>query len=645
MPRVAALWRTAKPLPQPPMAREPPMQAHDRLPEPPLPVALKPEFQFHKFSDHPAGLHFLLFGPCAILPLIDAAIKKSIRIDHLAMLVDDHRNTHFDPPLETIAGKLYDANIITFPLRAIMANGGSELGGAGNDIFWPRIALSEDISAYFDGCVELLKSQIHGMDHLLGARPTFFLSFWAPRRNFLGNLFPKYSLSNPSWFVQRLNQAMSEIIAAWPNTYMVDVNEILDSLGRDRLQDDYVRELAHASNMFDTTFEDDGRRLQPGTPVSEIYDLGLQPYVFGEKLLDLLLDNLQIIRQDSPIKLIIVDLDDTLWRGVLADSDRSEFERIDFWPLGLAEALLVFKARGGMLAICSKNDEALATAEFNRVWRGKLKLEDFVSIKINFESKSKNIEEILDEVNILPKNALFIDDNPREIDEVSSVIPDLKILSKEHNDWRRAILLSPETQVVTVTQESKRRTEMVRAKIARDQTKASVSRDDWLKSLEIEQRYHVISSVSDPHFARAFELINKTNQFNTTGKRWTNEEINAHFAEGGYLFCCFLKDKTVDNGLISVHALKHNLIVQTVLSCRVFGLFAEYAAGHIVCAHTLGKHGSVRGQIQDTGRNFSSHQYFARMGFTDLGDGVFETTHAPPHPDCVRSVTPVLWPA
>ena len=615
-----------------------PLHASEAQTSEPRTAQAQREFAFHNFVSDPVKPVLLLFGPCSILPLVDAAARRTVKIDHIAMLVDDHRNTHFDPPLETIADRTYDANVVTFPLRAIMATGAVDICGFGNDIIWPRLALTNQIEVYFEACVETLRKQIQSLYDTLNGRPTFFLSFWAPRQNFLGNLFPKYSLSNPSWFVQRLNQTMSEIVSEWRNTFFIDVNEILDSMGRYTIQDDYVRELSHASNMFDTDFEDDARRVQPGTPVSGIYKTGNQPAIFGELLLDLLMDNIRIIKQENQIKLIIMDLDDSLWRGVIADSDRSEFERHDYWPMGIAEALLVFKARGGMLAICSKNDDTRARAEFDRVWRGKLRLDDFVSIKINFESKSENIAQILKEVNILPASALFIDDNPREIDEVLSVFPDLKTLSKEHNDWRRAILLSPETQVVRVTDESKARTEMIQAKIVREEAKTSMSREDWLKSLQIEQKYHVIRSTGDQYFARALELLNKTNQFNTTGKRWTEKELSDHLAEGGSLFCCFLKDKTVDNGLISVHVLMRNSIVQSVLSCRVFGLSSEYAAGHLVCARILEEYPSVEATVIDTGRNFSSHQYFTRMGFTELEAGRFETTSVPPHPVAIHSL-------
>ena len=88
------------------------------------------------------------------------------------------------------------------------------------------------------------------------------------------------------------------------------------------------------------------------------------------------------LRGDERVKLIIVDLDDTLWRGVAAESQREGWERVEGWPLGLAEALLYFKRRGGLLAICSKNEREPTLERFAAIWRDGLRIEDFASVKI-----------------------------------------------------------------------------------------------------------------------------------------------------------------------------------------------------------------------------------------------------------------------
>ncbi|MCA7998057.1 HAD-IIIC family phosphatase [Burkholderia metallica] len=599
-------------------------------------------FDFHKLSRTASDpLKLTFFGPCAILPIVDSAIRHGHNVSHISMTVDEDRNTHFSPPLSDIDHESADANVVTLPLRAVMAGGSVKFCGFGNEIFWPRLKSEQDVREYFDECVQYIKDFIESIPEILNGKPTFFLSFWEPRRNFLGNLLPRYSLQNPQFFVESLNREMEKVVRTYSNSYILDVNDVLNSMGRFRIQDDYARELSHASSLFDGGFEDDDKRIQKSTPVTHIYDVDGQPDVFGHCVLKVIEENIAIIKNRDPIKLIIMDLDDSLWRGVLADADRSEFERVDFWPMGLAEALLTFKARGGLLAICSKNDEHLAKAEFDRVWRGRLTLDDFVSIKINFEPKSQNITEILEETNLLPGSALFIDDNPREIDEVTAAIPDIRTLSREHFDWRRAILFSPDTQVANISKESIQRTESIKAKIVRDEQKKKMSREEWLKSLDIKQRYSVVRSSTDSDYNRAFELLNKTNQFNTNGRRWTAEEMNALFAEGGFIFCSFLRDKSADNGMIGLHLVKGNEILQSILSCRVFGLLSEYASMNVLSTYLLGRHALIRANYSATGKNFYCEKYYLNCGFTEAGQ-YLELTSAILHPDTVISDTTTI---
>lgn len=600
-------------------------------------------FPFHRLEpEAEQKLHVAFFGPCALLPIINYATNHGHDVIHVTMGVDESRQIHFSPPLSEVNHEKAEVNVIGLPLRSVMAAGALPFDGFENEVFWPRLKTEEDHENYLKYCIDYISEFVTSISDLLDGKPTFFLSFWEPRQNFMGSLFPRFDLSNPQYFVTRLNAEMERIIRAYPNTFLLDVNDVLNSMGRFRIQDDYARELSHASNIFDTTFEDDGRRIRNSTPVSHIYDVDGQPDVYGHCVFNVIRNNLAIINAAAPIKLIIMDLDDTMWRGVLADGDRTPYERTDYWPMGLAEALLVYKARGGLLAICSKNDPELARAEFDRVWRGRLKLEDFVSVKINFQPKSENILEILDEVNLLPANVLFVDDNPREIDEVRCVIPELRFLSEEHMDWRRAILLSPSTQVPRISTESRQRTQTLRAKISRDQTRQKMSREEWLRSLHIQQRYTVVRSDNDRNFARAFELLNKTNQFNTTGQRWSLDAIKKLFVQEGYIFCVFLRDRQTDNGLIGLHLVQKNRIIQSILSCRVFGLCSEYASMQVLAQHILEKYPTVTGGFTATGRNFYCENYLEKCGFTREGDD-FVTRIAPACPPEVTNEDKIAW--
>jgi len=417
---------------------------------------------------------------------------------------------------------------------------------------------------------------------------------------------------------------------------MLDVNALANAFGRRRIQDDYTLHIAHASYISDFDVSYDTNRLQKSIAPSAMYQSAEAIKEFGQHLIERLAESIKVIRQSHPIKLIIVDLDDTLWRGVAADDDRPDWEFTEGWPLGLVEALLIFKRRGGLLAICSKNDHDGTAARFEKIWKGRISLSDFASVKINFDRKSANIEEILNEVNILAESTLFIDDNPREIEEVREAFSQLRTLSAQHYDWRRVILTSAETQSFLNTTESQNRTELIKAKIQRDSARKGLSTGDWLASLEIKQRHKLISDQNDSDFERAFELLNKTNQFNTTGRRWTRDEIVTRMAGGAYFVASFLRDRLVDNGLVGLSLVDGNEILQAVLSCRVFNMEAEYSSGHVVCNLILENHDTVVGRFAETGKNFTCREYFKNMGFEKNGD-IFVTAKLPPHPTHIES--------
>src|SRR6266853_747201 len=103
---------------------------------------------------------------------------------------------------------------------------------------------------------------------------------------------------------------------------------------------------------------------------------------------------------------------------------------------------------------------------------------------------------------------------------IKAAFPDMRVLGPNPYLWRRILLWSPETQVATVTAESAARTEMVQKQVEREGQRKRLSREDFLGSLEVGASLSEIASTNDARFARALELINKTNQFNTTGKRW-----------------------------------------------------------------------------------------------------------------------------
>lgn len=581
----------------------------------------------HETVDDAPNPKLLFLGTCGVASLLVGLRNQGVESEHLIW-----ESLSFSP-LPEFDEEAYDAIIVSVTLLHIFPEAAAVLEperAFGNGIYLPRAIALGRAREFLDACTGFIRQCVASILPLCAKRPVFFLSFLEPKHNYLGNLLPRYDLSNPAYFVQKLNEALAEAIAGQANAHFFDLNEILNLVGRARIQDDYTTTLGHGNVIVDDTT--DINRIQPSTPPSAMWETLPAQIEFEQVLARRLLDNLAILRQPLQIKAIIVDVDDTLWRGIAVEElHKPHWEFTEGWPIGVAEALLFFKARGGMLAICSKNDAAALRGRWPHIYQGRLRLADFASIKINFERKSENIQAILAELNILPRNALFIDDNPREIDEVRAAFPDMQFLSADHHDWRRKILMSVSTQVASISGDAALRTASVQANALREQARAGLSYEEWLASLDLRQTIAVIYGSDHPRFERAFELLNKTNQFNTTGRRWARTEMEALLADGGMLICSMLRDRMADNGMISVLVVHGDEIVQAVLSCRAFKFGAEIAAANLACQLILAGHGQVRGRIVDTGLNKTCHSYFAKLGFEER-DGVWIGAAVPPVP-------------
>jgi FkbH-like protein len=449
---------------------------------------------------------------------------------------------------------------------------------------------------------------------------SFVANFLVPQQNPNGRLLPRYDLRNFSYFIERLNEHLAQEVATYKNAYLLDLDQVSASVGRRYVQDDSVCTIAHGSTFANFADDKDQKRIEPPKlPVTRLYNAKVG--IFIDEVWREAKAMYRTLRQIDPVKMVIVDLDDTLWRGVLAEQDSVSLEAIEGWPLGVIDALAFLKKRGIILAIVSKNEESNVRRIFEQLLRHRLPLDGFALKRINWLPKSQNIAEIIAEANLLPKNVVFVDDNPVERAAVAASFPDLRIIGADPYAVRRILLWSPETQVATVTSESSRRSEMIQAQVIRETARKTLSREEFLNTLNVEITFLEIASVDNPQFPRAFELLNKTNQFNTTGKRWTLEDISRSLLQGLRLICFSVEDKFTEYGLVGVVLLEKNRIVQYVMSCRVLGLDVEKA----VLAY-------VTGLVQETGAtiinavlvetvaNFPCRKLYSDSGFSQAAD-------------------------
>ncbi|MGD0106908.1 MAG: HAD-IIIC family phosphatase [Rhodopila sp.] len=567
------------------------------------------------------GINTLWIGPCHIEGFSMFAGRAGCTAQHLLYSSFPYENVSpFDPAP-------FDCIIVGLTLRNLLLSTGGE---PAKDFQHLRPDWNSDnIEAFFNNCHTEMVRQIDNIYGQAGRKPIFFVPFLEPSFNFLGNLVKQGGQLDIATFVAQLNQGMQAHVSLLHSAYILDLNELTSCVGRMHLQDDLISFYTHAVFIgdFDVDLDEKtGRFVAPVKP-TDIYDAPNRWRMLNEVMWGRLLDNMKILRQIDMVKLIIVDLDDTLWRGIAAEplpheADNEEHFRTIGWPMAFAEALLYFKKRGGLIAICSKNDHDATVERFHTLWGNRIKLEDFCSVRINWERKSENIAAILKEVNLLPESAVFIDDNPREIDEVLREFPGIRALGFQHYDWRRIILQAPEMQVAVISAESQQRTDLIRAKVARDAHSTDTSRIEWLHSLDIKVNFAAIHAVSDDTYGRAFELLNKTNQFNTTGRRWTSEEMGSLLDQGGYLLTMAVADRHANNGIVGIAVIKHETILQVVLSCRVFGMGVEDAFLRHIALRMSGSHAELTASEFATDRNLVSRDYFTRNGFVRGEHGI-----------------------
>lgn len=345
---------------------------------------------------------------------------------------------------------------------------------------------------------------------------TFVMGFLKPQQNPMGRLLPRDDIRNLVYFVEQVNVELRKLVAAYSNAYVVEMDDVVSSIGRRHFQDDVLWPTNHGAALGDNDVPADPNRLVKPTPPSELF--ALQTYEGMRAIWAEVEAMYRTARQVDAVKMVIMDLDDTLWRGVAAEN-QDVVPHMEGWPLGVAETLLWLRKRGVVLAIASKNDASTVERLWERMYWGSLTLDDFPIRRINWDSKILNIEQIMKTASLLPRNVVFIDDNPAEREAVKAAFPEIRVLGAELYTVRRALLWSAETQVPAVTMESAKRNEMMQAQVQREEARAVMSPEEFIKSLNVVIDTHVIGDTKDPQFARAFELINKTNQYNTTGRR------------------------------------------------------------------------------------------------------------------------------
>nr|WP_278287483.1 HAD-IIIC family phosphatase [Ruminiclostridium josui] len=280
-------------------------------------------------------------------------------------------------------------------------------------------------------------------------------------------------------------------------------------------------------------------------------------------------------------KVIVLDCDNTLWKGVCGE-EGAQGVIISEPFMRLQEIMLDCYREGMLLALCSKNNEADVWEVFDSNNGMLLKKEHFVSWRINWQSKADNIREIAQELNLGVDSFIFIDDSPVECSEVMTKLPEVLTLNLPENAEQIPSYLQHVWAFdrIKVTAEDAQRTQMYIAEKERKQIQDSAhSLDGFIQSLELKMSMNLIEN---SQYMRAAQLTHRTNQFNLSTIRRTEEELRLLTSlPGCKCHVIEVSDRFGDYGLVGVVITKENgdkLLIDTfLLSCRVLGRRIEDA--------------------------------------------------------------------
>lgn len=279
-------------------------------------------------------------------------------------------------------------------------------------------------------------------------------------------------------------------------------------------------------------------------------------------------------------KVIVLDLDNTLWKGIVGEDGASGIGFSEDGPnKSFYDFQVVLRAmmdRGVILALCSKNNLADVEEAFATRQDLILQWDDFVIKKINWEDKAKNILEISQELNLALESFVFLDDNPAERQWVKASFPEILVpeLPKEFAEYSEFVLQIEELKVSSYTQEDSNRISSYKAESKRNNLKsASISFMEFLQSLKI---HCSINDINSETISRSSQLFMRSNQFNLTTKRYTESEIAGFIENDSYLFKSLsVNDKFGDYGIVGVVLMKKTAttieIDSFLISCRVLG--------------------------------------------------------------------------
>ena len=462
---------------------------------------------------------------------------------------------------------------------------------------YPRVTDSaEDIDSLIDAEV----CKFTGIwDHLAEVYhcPVIQNNFEMPLYRLLGNKDAS-DIHGAVNFLSRINQKFYEYAQTHNNFYICDINYISADYGLKKWSEPFYWHMYKYALNLDAI------------PILAFNVANIIKSIFGKNK-----------------KGFVIDLDNTLWGGVIGDDG---VENIAIGPetsVGQAYSefqgyLKAHKDLGLVLNIASKNDHENAIAGLKHP-DSVLKEDDFIFIKANWEPKDRNFAEIAKSLNVLPESLVFVDDNPAERHIVTSQLPGVSAPEiGEIQDYLQVLDHSGFFEVTTLSKDDLKRNAMYKENAKRAELQASFSDyHEYLKSLEMKG---IIRAFEPIYMARIAQLTNKSNQFNLTTHRYTQAEIESIAGNPQYVTLYGkLIDRFGDNGVVSVvigRIENENCHIDLwLMSCRVLKRGMEFAMTDTLVKRCLERGvKKIFGYYYPTAKNGMVKEFYRQMGYEQV---------------------------
>lgn len=401
--------------------------------------------------------------------------------------------------------------------------------------------------------------------------------------------------------VRKLNYELMKIAEQYPNLYICDIAELQNKFGRDQL---------FAPNTYANT--------------EMVFRMDILPYIASR-----VMDIVCAVRGQFK-KCLILDLDNTLWGGVIGD-DGMEGIQLGH-GLGIGKMFTEFqmwvkklKDRGIIVCICSKNDEEKAKEPFEKHPDMVLRLDDISVFMANWETKVDNIRTIQQILNIGFDSMVFLDDNPFERNIVRENIPAITVpeLPENPEDYLEYLYSLNLFETASYSNLDKDRTKQYQVEAQRvSLSKTFTNEADFLKTLNMVSKVEGFTKFNTPRVA---QLSQRSNQFNLRTVRYTDADIEALANNPKVIDLSFtLEDKFGDNGLIAVVIMKpldkESLFVDTwFMSCRVLKRGMENFTLNIMVENAKAAgYKRIVGEYLPTAKNKMVEQHYTLLGFTPV---------------------------